>query len=58
VISRSSGYQVIAELPYWDKFGSGRFTVWAYAPAAAGRVRAAAGPGAAIAARQGSHRAR
>jgi hypothetical protein len=42
VISRSSGYQVIAELPYWDKFGSGRFTVWAYAPAAAHRARATA----------------
>ena len=27
--------RVIAELPYWDKFGTGRFTVWAYAPPAA-----------------------
>ena len=53
VISRSRGYQVIAELPYWDKFGSGRFTVWAYAPAAARRVRATARPGAPTAAQPG-----
>ena len=25
---------MIAELPYWDKFGTGRFTVWAYTPPA------------------------
>jgi hypothetical protein len=23
-------YHVIAEAPYWDKFGVGRFTIWAY----------------------------
>jgi hypothetical protein len=34
-ISRAHDYRVIAELPYWDKFGTGRFTVWAYAPPAA-----------------------
>jgi hypothetical protein len=31
-ISKSGDYRVIAELPYWDKFGTGRFTVWAYQP--------------------------
>ena len=31
-ISQSGDYRVIAELPYWDKFGTGRFTVWAYQP--------------------------
>jgi hypothetical protein len=25
-------YHVIAELPYWDKFGVGQFTVWQYQP--------------------------
>jgi 4-amino-4-deoxy-L-arabinose transferase-like glycosyltransferase len=34
-ISQSGGYRVISELPYWDKFGTGRFTVWAYDPASA-----------------------
>jgi Dolichyl-phosphate-mannose-protein mannosyltransferase len=34
VISASGDYRVIAELPYWDKFGTGRFTVWAYEPPA------------------------
>ena len=30
---RSAGdYHVIAEAPYWDKFGTGRFTIWAYQP--------------------------
>jgi putative flippase GtrA len=24
------GYHVIAEAPYWDKFGKGQFTIWAY----------------------------
>ena len=28
----SGGYHVIAEAPYWDKFGVGRFTIWAYQP--------------------------
>jgi hypothetical protein len=27
---RSGDYHVIAEAPYWDKFGTGRFTIWAY----------------------------
>jgi hypothetical protein len=26
------GYHVIAEAPYWDKFGRGQFTIWAYTP--------------------------
>jgi len=26
------GYHVIAEAPYWDKFGKGQFTIWAYRP--------------------------
>jgi hypothetical protein len=40
-ISRSHDYHVIAELPYWDKFGTGRFTVWAYAPPARPAARPA-----------------
>lgn len=27
---QSGDYHVIAEAPYWDKFGVGRFTIWAY----------------------------
>ncbi len=27
-----ANYHVIAEAPYWDKFGTGQFTVWAYQP--------------------------
>ena len=27
-----SDYHVIAEAPYWDKFGKGQFTIWAYRP--------------------------
>src|SRR5215469_15507286 len=34
-IRQSRDYRVIAEAPYWDKFGIGRFTVWAYVPAPA-----------------------
>lgn len=43
-IRQAATYHVIAELPYWDKFGVGQFTVWMYrpraatAPAATGRV--------------------
>jgi MFS family permease len=29
-IRQAGTYHVIAELPYWDKFGVGQFTVWAY----------------------------
>jgi hypothetical protein len=29
-IREAGTYHVIAELPYWDKFGVGQFTVWAY----------------------------
>jgi hypothetical protein len=32
-IRQSGDYHVIAEAPYWDKFGIGRFTIWAYQPA-------------------------
>ncbi len=31
-IRQSGDYHVIAEAPYWDKFGVGRFTIWAYQP--------------------------
>lgn len=31
-IRQSGRYHVIAEAPYWDKFGTGRFTIWAYEP--------------------------
>lgn len=31
-IRQSGRYHVIAEAPYWDKFGTGRFTIWAYQP--------------------------
>jgi hypothetical protein len=38
-IRRAGTYHVIAELPYWDKFGVGQFTVWQYEPPAShGRV--------------------
>jgi putative flippase GtrA len=31
-IKQAGTYHVIAELPYWDKFGVGQFTVWTYSP--------------------------
>jgi hypothetical protein len=31
-IRQSGRYHVIAEAPYWDKFGTGQFTIWAYEP--------------------------
>ncbi len=31
-IRQSGRYHVIAEAPYWDKFGTGQFTIWAYQP--------------------------
>lgn len=31
-IRQAGTYHVIAELPYWDKFGVGQFTVWTYSP--------------------------
>jgi putative flippase GtrA len=31
-IRQAGTYHVIAELPYWDKFGVGQFTVWMYEP--------------------------
>jgi hypothetical protein len=31
-IRDSGDYHVIGEAPYWDKFGSGQFTIWAYQP--------------------------
>jgi hypothetical protein len=31
-IRKAGTYHVIAELPYWDKFGVGQFTVWMYEP--------------------------
>jgi putative flippase GtrA len=34
-IRQAGTYRVIAELPYWDKFGVGQFTVWSYEPQAA-----------------------
>ena len=45
-IRQSGRYHVIAEAPYWDKFGTGRFTIWAYQPAmpTAARRRTGAGP--------------
>lgn len=27
---RKANYHVIAEAPYWDRFGSGQYTIWAY----------------------------
>jgi hypothetical protein len=33
-IRESRQYHVIAEAKYWDKFGTGQFTVWAYQPSA------------------------
>ena len=32
---KAGTYHVIAELPYWDRFGVGQFTVWMYEPRAA-----------------------
>lgn len=29
-IRQSGDYRVIAEAPYWDEFGTGHFTIWAY----------------------------
>lgn len=29
-IRHSGDYRVIAEAPYWDQFGTGQFTIWAY----------------------------
>lgn len=46
-IRQAGTYHVIAELPYWDKFGIGQFTVWMYQPRAA--TPRAASPRAAIA---------
>jgi len=31
-IRESGDYHVIAEARYWDKFGTGQFTIWAYQP--------------------------
>jgi hypothetical protein len=31
-IRGAGDYHVIAEAPYWDKFGTGQFTIWAYQP--------------------------
>ncbi len=31
-IRQSGDYRVIAEARYWDKFGIGQFTIWAYQP--------------------------
>ncbi len=31
-LKEAGGYQLIAELPYWDRFGVGQFTVWQYQP--------------------------
>lgn len=31
-IRKSGDYHVIAEARYWDKFGTGQFTIWAYQP--------------------------
>jgi hypothetical protein len=31
-IRKAGDYHVIAEAPYWDKFGTGQFTIWAYQP--------------------------
>lgn len=33
-IRESGQYHVIAEAKYWDKFGTGQFTIWAYRPSA------------------------
>ena len=46
-ITRTGDYQVIAELPYWDKLRTGQFTVWGYQPA---KAAALAGPAPATAA--------
>jgi len=31
-LNQAGGYHLIAELPYWDRFGVGQFTVWQYEP--------------------------
>jgi hypothetical protein len=31
-LKEAGGYHLIAELPYWDRFGVGQFTVWQYQP--------------------------
>jgi hypothetical protein len=46
-IHQSGDYHVIAEAPYWDSFGVGQFTVWAYQPKAAPGSRPAGSPAAA-----------
>lgn len=37
---KTGDYHVIAEAPYWDRFGAGQFTIWAYrqSPAPHGRL--------------------
>ena len=39
-IRKTGDYHVIAEAPYWDRFGAGQFTIWAYrqSPAPHGRL--------------------
>jgi dolichyl-phosphate-mannose-protein mannosyltransferase len=46
-IHQSGDYHVIAEAPYWDSFGVGQFTVWAYQPKAGPGSRPASSPAAA-----------
>ena len=31
-IAQSGAYRIVAEARYWDKFGTGQFTIWAYQP--------------------------
>jgi hypothetical protein len=31
-IAQSGDYHIVAEARYWDKFGTGQFTIWAYQP--------------------------
>lgn len=31
-LKQAGDYHLIAELPYWDRFGAGQFTVWQYQP--------------------------
>jgi hypothetical protein len=47
-IHQSGDYHVIAEAPYWDSFGVGQFTVWAYQPSARPAAGAAAAAAAAV----------
>jgi hypothetical protein len=46
-IHQSGDYHVIAEAPYWDSFGVGQFTVWAYQPKARPATGVAGSPAAA-----------